>query len=94
MNKIRKVQQQCKWIHLLKTTPNLQEEGIILEKVELDEEMRWKYLVYFPTLNMVKNIYTIDHTKHLHAKINCNFYYFPKEISFQRKVRVEFGCSS
>ena len=94
MNKIRKVQQQCKWIHLLKTTPNLQEEGFILEKVELDEEMRWKYLVYFPTSNMVKNIYTIDHTKHLNTKIKCNFYYFPKEISFQRKVRVEFGCSS
>lgn len=87
---IRKVQQQCQWIHLLKTTPNLQEEGIILEKAELEEAMQWKYLVYFPSLNMVKNIYTIDNTKDLNTKINCNFYYFPREISFQRKVRVEF----
>jgi hypothetical protein len=90
MNKIRKVQQQCHWIHLLKTTPNLQEEGIILEKVELEEEMQWKYLVYFPSLNMVKNIYTIDNTKQVRQERKCNFYYFPKEISFQRKVRVEF----
>lgn len=90
MNKIRKVQQQCHWIHVLKTTPNLQEEGIILEKVELDKEMRWKYLVYFPSLNMVKNIYTIDHTKQVGQERKCNFYYFPREISFQRKVRVEF----
>ena len=90
MNKIRKVQQQCHWIHVLKTTPNLQEEGIILEKVELEEAMQWKYLVYFPSLNMVKNIYTIDHTKQVGQEKKCNFYYFPREISFQRKVRVEF----
>ena len=87
---IRKVQQQCHCIHVLKTTPNLQEEGIILEKAELEEAMQWKYLVYFPSLNMMKNIYTIDNTKDLNTKINCNFYYFPREISFQRKVRVEF----
>lgn len=88
-NLIRKIQQQCQWVHLLKTNPHLQEEGIILEKHE-KEDYQYQYLLYFPKLNMVKNVYTIDETKQVNEKYICQFHYFPTEISWQKKVRVEF----
>ena len=89
MRSIRKVQSDCKLLHVCSTEKRLTKQplrGYIFDKLLRNDDL-FQYIVYLPEIKMTNRITTTRDLKNL-SSYNFKIYIFMDEIRLKQKIRL------